>query len=230
MSITIDAYQRRKRPKPEWSAPEEDEQVFLHESKLILDKAGTTFNICVAHEPYGPDRKLNFVVQRLPALFKTEHVGVPIVVAVDRPNGPEFAFRRVQKSLQPTQTDGTPGIDMIWSAVFHEFDAKYGIVNLGICASKPGEHGVCNAWDIGVSKPQTAEAIHAAILDIGNWLRARMLEAMNLGEGPGLPINGIIVMYQWCSREQTLWQSYGGVPHVSHVHVSAWPNLVPGWI
>lgn len=228
--MNIDAYQRRKRPDHHWTRYTEDEQEFLRESKQVLAQAGKKFNLSVGGKAYGPDRKLNFTMTRLGVLLPREKVGTPIVVAADRPGGPEFAFRRVQKSLQPTPTEGTPGIDIIWSAVHREFDDKYGIVNLGICANKPGEHGVCNAWDIGVSKPNTDDEIHAAILDIGNWLRARMMENVSGEGGKGLPINGIIVMYQWCSREQMLWSGYGGIPHVTHVHVSAWPNLVPGWI
>jgi hypothetical protein len=135
----------------------------------------------------------------------------------------------VEVGPKPAQTDGTPAIDMIWAAVFQQFNVKYGIVNLGICADKPGEHSRCNAWDVGVSKPQTAEAIHSAILDIANWLRAKMLEAMGDG-AQGLPVGGIIVMEQWCSRESTNWSHYTGEPHVSHVHVSGFPELVPGWI
>lgn len=124
--------------------------------------------------------------------------------------------------------DGVDSIDTIVGAVYEKFNDKYGITNLGICASKVGEHHECNAWDIGVSKPQTADAIHAAILEIANFLRVEMLKAMQ-GE-QGLPVNGVIVMEQICSREDTNWHYYSGVAHVSHVHVSGWPNLVPGWV
>jgi hypothetical protein len=135
----------------------------------------------------------------------------------------------VEVGPKPAQTDGTPAIDIIWSAVFQQFNVKYGIVNLGICADKPGEHSICNAWDIGVTKPQTDEAIHSAILDIGNWLRNGMLNSMHVEPG-GLPVNGVIVMEQTCSRDNSNWHYYDGTPHVSHVHVSGWPNPLPGWV
>lgn len=123
---------------------------------------------------------------------------------------------------------GTPGVDRIANDVFGRFNDRYGITNLGICANKPGEHGICNAIDFGVSRPVSADDIHAAILDVGNYLRNRMLADME-GE-PGLPVNGAIVMQQICSREDRAWHFYGGVPHVTHVHCSAWPNPLPGWV
>jgi hypothetical protein len=131
--------------------------------------------------------------------------------------------------LPDSFTAGVNSIDAIASAVYTQFNDKYGITNLGICVSKPGEHGACNAIDIGVSKPKSADAIHSAILEIGNFLRIKMLSDMQ-GEPNGLPVNGVIVMEQVCSREDTSWHYYSGIAHVSHVHVSGWPNLVPGWV
>ena len=123
---------------------------------------------------------------------------------------------------------GVPSIDRIATDVFDRFNDTYGITNLGICVNKAGEHGECNAVDFGVSKPTTSAAIHNAILDVGNYLRNRMLADIE-GE-PGLPVNGVIVMEQICSRSNTSWYHYNGVPHVSHLHASGWPNLVPGWV
>jgi len=130
-------------------------------------------------------------------------------------------------ALKPAQTDGTPGIDLIYGAVLDEFDDEYDIINLGICADKPGQHHDCNAWDIGVRKPHSADAIHQAILRIANWLRN------NTFDGKKLPVLGIIVMSQWCERQSnsmSSWQTYHGVSHVSHVHTSASPSRAPGWI
>ena len=130
-------------------------------------------------------------------------------------------------ALQPAQTDGTPGIDLIYAAVMDEFDDEFDIINLGICADKPGQHHECNAWDIGVRKPKSADAIHASILKIAGWLKN------NVFEGKKLPILGIIVMTQWCERgsnSMSGWNPYHGIPHVSHVHTSASPSKAPGWI
>lgn len=143
-------------------------------------------------------------------------------------SGRTIVFRPCEVGLTAADTPGTPGIDLIWAYVFDEFDDKYGIVNLGICATKPGQHGKCNAWDPGVSKPKSADAIHAAVRDIAKGIR----DNANT-RGWELPVNGIIVMTQWCERSgdwMSPWYPYHGVPHVSHVHVSAWPSLVPGWI
>lgn len=138
-----------------------------------------------------------------------------------------FAIRVVDAKPELVNTAGTDAIDRVWTATFEEFDSEYGIVNLGICADKPGEHHECNAWDIGVRKPRTADAIHHAILNIANWQKE------NVGKGENLPIGGIIVMQQWCERSgggMTGWATYHGTPHVSHVHTSGWPSKVPGWI
>lgn len=143
-------------------------------------------------------------------------------------SGPIFRVRKMAETEEIIDTTGTDAIDEIWTAVFKRFDFEYGIVNLGICANKPGEHSKCNAVDIGVSKPKDSDAIHTAILDIAEFLRGEMIKDTQ-GE-PGLPVNGIIVMEQVCSRSESYWHYYSGVAHVSHVHVSGWPNPLPGWI
>jgi hypothetical protein len=142
-----------------------------------------------------------------------------------------WVFRSVHVNLAPDAPDEATGpIKRIWTAAWNEFDEQYGLVNLGIKVSKPGEHSVGNAWDIGVLKPSTSDGIHNAITDIANWLRGQMMQAIQDGGGPGLPVGGDIVMSQWCARDSTNWSYYSGIPHVSHCHVSGYPELVSGWI
>lgn len=171
--------------------------------------------------------------ERATALLRAHMIHGPIGHAIRvYDQSPQEIIFKVTPQLAyqaPPCPGGVPSIREIWNATHEEFDAEYGLVNLGICSSKEGEHHECNAWDIGVSKPKSATAIHNAILDIGNWLRNRMLEDESSEPG-GLPVNGVIVMEQICSRYNTNWYHYSGTPHVSHVHVSGWPNLVPGWV
>lgn len=146
--------------------------------------------------------------------------------------GPQFRVIKMHpKQDEPViDLDAAPSVDLIYSATYYRFNDKYGILNLGTRANKPGEHGTepPNAVDIGVSKPVSADAIHAAILEIANWQREQML--LDIEGEAGLPLNGIIVMYQLCDRSSTTWRPYSGIPHVSHVHDSGWPNLLPGWV
>lgn len=165
--------------------------------------------------------------QRFDEILPSFHVGDTLYLQNTRSRR-VMVFRPCEVGLTPADTPGTPGIDLIWAFVMAEFDDKYGIVNLGICANKPGQHGKCNAWDPGVSKPGSADAIHMAVRDIARGIRANSNQL-----GAELPVNGIIVMYEWCERSgggMTEWFAYHGTPHVSHAHVSAWPSLVPGWI
>jgi len=156
-------------------------------------------------------------------------VGTKVLIAPELETVTAWVVRTAEyEPLPESFKAGVASIDKIATDVYERFNEKYGIVNLGICADKPGEHSKCNAWDIGVSKPKTADEIHAAILDIANYLRNRMLADIE-GE-PGLPVNGIIVMEQIVSRSDPNWRTYYGTPHVSHVHVSGWPNLSPGWV
>ena len=125
---------------------------------------------------------------------------------------------------------GDKPVDRLVKKTYEKFNDQYGLVNLGICASKAGQHSLCRAVDIGVSKPTNSDDIHEAILDIGNYHRQGMLRDMQ-GEPNGLPVNGVIVMYQVCSREGgTYWHSYGGTGHMAHTHTSVWPNLLSGWV
>jgi len=141
--------------------------------------------------------------------------------------GKVLAIRVVVAASPAMPTTGTPAIDKIYGTVMSEFDDELGIINMGICADKPGEHHECNAWDIGVRKPNSSDDIHRGILKIANWLRD------NTFSGEELPNEGIIVMSQWCergSRSMSSWMTYHGTPHVSHVHVSGHPGRVSGWI
>lgn len=176
----------------------------------------------------GPVRLGNEPFRRTRVFLEHATAGETIALLPD--TGPFNWIVRVAE-FDPTPASflaGTPAIDAIATAVYFKYNDVYGIVNLGIYANKPGEHSKSNAIDIGVSKPDTADDIHEAILDIGGYLRFQMLADME-GE-PGLPVNGDIVMQQVCSREDTSWHYYGGVPHVSHTHVSGWPNPLPGWV
>jgi hypothetical protein len=213
--------------------------VVLKRQARLMEKAGRakSFHIRFGREDlYGIARDYKGCLKRSQDLLGENHpAGELYTVGVaDSPNEgdavhPIAKVFNVDVGAKPADTEGVDSIDLIYGAVMAEFNDKYGIVNLGICADKPGEHSVCNAWDIGVAKPQTTESIHSAILDIANWLRNGMLKAMDSEPG-GLPVNGVIVMEQVCSRDNTSWHYYDGIPHVSHVHVSGWPNLVPGWV
>jgi hypothetical protein len=143
--------------------------------------------------------------------------------------GSQWRLKKLVPTTEVIETAGTDAIDAIWTAVYHRFNDQFGIVNLGIYANKPGEHSVSNAVDIGVSKPQSADDIHQAIIDIANFIRGAMLADMD-DVATGLPVNGTIVMEQICDRGGTSWRYYSGTPHVSHVHTSGWPNPLPGWI
>jgi len=213
--------------------------ILLKRQARLMRQAGRakSFFIRFGREDlYGIPRSYTGCLGRCRDLL-TEHHPAGLLYTVGYTDGPQegnavHALAKVfnvETGPKPAQTDGTPAIDLIWAAVFAEFNVKYGIVNLGICADKPGEHSLCNAWDIGVTKPQSAEAIHEAILDIANWLRNKMIQDMQSEPG-GLPVNGVIVMEQFCSRDNTSWHYYDGTPHVSHVHVSGWPNPLPGWV
>lgn len=140
-----------------------------------------------------------------------------------------WTIRALREQNPVADTPGTDPIDQIVGWVWQEYAELYGVYDLGICASKPGQHYRCNAWDGGVGKPQSADAIHSGILDVANGLRARMLLDLQ-GEPGGLPILGIIVMEQVCSRDQPYWTRYYGTPHVSHWHVSGYPSQYSGWI
>jgi len=181
---------------------------------------------------YGPRRSYSECLSRARILLQAADVGFALVVGVDdgitdQPIRPLAKVRKVSVGYPVADTTGTAQIDAIYGAVVAEFGKLYGIVNLGICANKPGEHSECNAWDIGVSKPRTAEAIHEAILAIANWLRQEMLKDMD--DVAGLPVNGVIVMEQVCSRSDPTWHHYSGTPHVSHCHVSGFPSRT-GWV
>lgn len=233
MRHTITAFGSQKR-----SAPLSTPLILTRQAKLMT-KAGRAkeFHLRFGREDlYGKARDFKSCLDRSRTLLTENHpAGLLYTLGVMDSHSSEDAIHPIAKVFnvevgpKPAQTDGTPAIDLIWAAVFQEFNDRYGIVNLGICADKPGEHSICNAWDIGVSKARTDEAIHLAILDIGNWLRNRMLEDMQSEPG-GLPVNGVIVMEQLCSRDNTNWRYYSGTPHVSHVHVSGWPNPLPGWV
>ena len=193
----------------------------------FLDHPKRDYHMKRKGSPWGTVRNGKLTKKRFNEIVPTLKVGDALLIQNVRSKETKVV-RVLEVELQPANTTGTPGIDLIWAAVFEEFDQKYGITNLGICANKPGQHGKCNAWDIGVSKPSSADAIHAAIRDIANWLRNNARS-----KGLGLPLNGIIVMYEWCEQSgdwMTGWQAYHGTPHVTHVHLSATPSLVPGWI
>lgn len=138
-----------------------------------------------------------------------------------------YAIRIVEVGPHPIPTTGNDRVDLFFGAVVDEFDSKFDIINMGALVNKPGQHGVGNAIDIGVRKPQSASAIHDAIEEIAEW------EKRNVGQGLHLPVNGIIVMYKWCERRgdsMSAWFPYHGVGHVSHTHQSFVPNPLPGWI
>jgi hypothetical protein len=191
-----------------------------------FDSEAPLYRIKRKGQPWSRTRTGEDTFSRMRTLTVREKVGETILVENVR-NKRIFAVRIVEKAPPFMDTPGTQAIDIIYNAVMNRFDDEYDIYNLGIYANKPGEHGKSNAWDIGVAKPKTATAIHNAILDIGNWLRS------NVGKGEDLPIEGIIVMEQWCERvgnTMSTWRTYYGTPHVSHNHVSGSPGLVPGWI
>lgn len=127
----------------------------------------------------------------------------------------------------------TRSVELIAGETWEEFNDRYGLVNMGTYANKPGEHGLHppNAIDIGVHKPNDADAIHRALIVMAEWQR-RM--AQDKDHPLYNQINGIIRMYSWCEWDGTgrmsVWRSYGGVPHVSHEHISGRPNPLPGWI
>jgi hypothetical protein len=139
----------------------------------------------------------------------------------------QIAIRIVDVAWKPDpmNTAGTPAIDLISGALWEEFP-EYGPYSMGICANKPGQHRDCNAHDIGTRRPQpdNDDGIHRTLREMANWLRSK---------GNDLPILGIIVMYEWCEWEgngMSSWRSYGGTPHVTHIHVSGRPSHYPGWI
>lgn len=179
---------------------------------------------------WGAVRNGRATWDRLREIVPNLNVGDALLVQHIK-SGETWVMRPAEIGLTAADTPGLPAIDLMWAYVFERWDDRFGITNLGICVNKPGEHGKCNAWDIGVHKPNSSDDIHSAIRVIANDLR------VHGGSGADSPIagkvNGIIVMYEWCEYSgsgMTTWQAYHGTPHVTHVHVSGLPNPVPGWI
>lgn len=190
--------------------------------------APNTIHLREVGNDQGPARTRLDAFQRAERKLADAEPGYKLSLLVN--TGPHSWTIRVLREQNPVaDTPGTDPIDQIVGWVFGEYGEQYKVYDLGICANKPGQHYRCNAWDGGVGKPQSADDIHAGILDVANGLRIKMLQDLQ-GEPTGLPILGIIVMEQVCSRDQPYWTRYYGTPHVSHWHVSGSPSQYSGWI
>jgi hypothetical protein len=241
MAFAVDTYQRKRRNKTDWSAPEDDLDAFVKQSCDILEDAGKPYNISINHGNWGPNRTLPFIRRRLRAVLLSEEPGTPIAIAAQKGDDIiAFSFRRVHRPINPANTVGSPDMDLIHAAIFNEFGAKrgWGLFSVGLYVQKPGEHGAVgyadgkkwmgNAEDYEFADstqdtPQSCER-----LDImAKWAVA---QANN-----GLPIGGVISQGMAWSVFYNGWEPYKSgydrfTRHFTHVHVSgAAHDRLSGW-
>lgn len=188
-----------------------------------LDHRERDFMMKRRGDPWGRVRNGHDAWSRLHDILPNLSVGDTLIIKNSR-SEESWAIRVVDVAWKPMNTTGTDAIDKIAGATYDEFDSKFGLVNLGICADKPGQHNRCNAFDFGVQKPNSDDEIHRAIREVAAWQKAHAED---------IPILGIIVMYEWCEwtgSGMTNWNPYHGEPHVTHVHTSGRPSMYAGWI
>ena len=154
-------------------------------------------------------------------------------IRVHPDTGPHVAIRKVEVKdpLEPANIYATDSIRLIYAYAFAKWDWIY---DNGTYAAKPGLHGTRppDVFDIGVHY-QTDSQAHARVMAVYSDLQeqARIFRATSGREG--LPVNGAIGMSSvFGAYGYTPTRSYGGVPHVTHVHVSGapLPAGMGGWI
>lgn len=161
--------------------------------------------------------------------------GGPDRILVRPTSGPTWALKRVEIREHEPVPDGpgTPQIDRIRAATFAEFGPgssyDWDLRDLGICADKDGEHGECNAWDVGVNPSLPATEQHRRLEMIAEFHMREGRKHLLSSGADGLPVNGTIVLERYWERGNDGWRPYGGTPHVSHVHTSGHPSRT-GWV
>lgn len=210
----------------------------LEREARIMERAGRARKFhhrLRGQELYGPPRSFKDHLEKSRQLQEKTKKPLHTLYTVGVDLGHDVGIRALAKvgiadvGWPIRDTEGVRGIDVITGALYSEFRGQPGgIFDLGICVDKPGLHGTCEAFDGGVTGP-TSAAIHERLLVRANFLRRAMLADL-AGEAGALPVNGVIVLEQVCSRENPDWHYYSGIAHVSHFHVSTWPNHVPGWV
>lgn len=187
-------------------------------------------------QEYGPQKMLFRIMTTLAWNLPKSAPGQVwrVMARADSDKDVITAIRVHEAEEQPVYPNGpgTDAIDQIHGATVAFVESKgWRVQELGICVNKPGEHGHCNAWDGGAGG-DTSEEIHRRILAVGEFLKAEGIKHRDTGGKEGLPVLGVIVMYQFWRRSDgdRIWHDYDGVGHVSHWHVSGYPGFVPGWI
>jgi len=204
-------------------------------AKPWLDHEERDYHIKQRGETFGTVRNGPKTWRRLHEVVPNSAIGTTWIVE-NVATKAKFIIRVVAAmDNKPTKIElgATDGVELIAGETWERFNDDYGLINMGTYANKPGEHGLHppNAIDIGVRKPNDADAIHRALVVIAEWQRSASQDR----DHPLFDrVNGIIRMYSICKYEgpgnMTSWYPYSGVPHVSHVHDSARPNPLPGWI
>jgi hypothetical protein len=232
-ALKIDAYRRRRRDKPTWGPAVSDEATFIADTLAALKAAGPPCEISVGHAQYGPARNIAFLADRLPVLLAGEPAGTSIALRCK--TGKEFAIQRIQTTLHPANTEGSPAIDLIHAAVVKEFGSRdWGLFSVGIYVNKPGEHGaVGDGWKGNAEDWEFADSTQDTSISDG---KLRELGGFLVGEqAKGLPVGGVISQGMWWSPSSGGWHPFDVgsdrfTRHYTHLHTSGSPERVPSWI
>jgi len=166
------------------------------------------------------------ILYRVEAVHSEEYgFPVPLNVALDQiksraPKEESSALRilRVEYELNPTAppTIHTNALRDIWRATVLRFPD---IGTLGVYACKPlSQHRYGNAADWAASREARHEdKVRRYLGAVADWQVAQAMKEI-------LPIAQVIVQKQIWQRGSG-WEPYTGIPHVSHVHTSAYPMI-----
>ena len=172
-------------------------------------------------EPRSNARMLGVLVRVDDAFRKND--AERIVVKPDA--GPAFAVKRHVAALPVPDGPGTKAIDRIHAALHAKFDDEFLVRDMGICASKPGEHGFCNALDAGTDPGASVTVVRNRLEVMATFLREQGL-LNDADPTKGLPVNGVIFLDKfWRTGMGRTWAPYDGVFHAIHIHTSGKPNF-----